>query len=92
MQRAPILAAVALAGTLAACPNWNRERCETPSTQADECRAVPNGTQPFLCSPSRERTPVGDEPCEANPSQTCVIAADGMAHCAPRVAADAGVR
>lgn len=86
-----MLALLCGALALCGCPNWNRERCERPSVQADECRAVQGGRQPFLCSPSRERTPVGDEPCEAS-RQDCVIADGGMAHCAPRVAADAGVR
>lgn len=88
MRTRHVALALCLAGTLAACPNWNRERCETPTANANECRPVTGGRQPFMCSPSRERTPIGDEPCELG-GQDCVIAPDGIAHCAPR--ADAGV-
>lgn len=70
------LVLLALVGALglAACPRWDRPRCETPGVYscADD--------QPHYCAPSRELTPIGDEPC-ARQGRVCALAADGVASC-----------
>jgi hypothetical protein len=69
-----LLALVGIVG-LSACPQWDRPRCETPGVYS--CVA----DHPRICAPSRELTPIGDEPC-ARQGRTCAIATDGRAYCA----------
>jgi hypothetical protein len=78
-----ILAALALAAAVTACPNWNRPACVTPNSFA--CVA----DQPRWCSTTRELTPIGDEPC-GRTGRACVVHADGVAACEP--VADGGAQ
>jgi len=59
---------------LPGCPQWERPRCET--TGVYSCVRE----HPHYCAPSRELTPVGDEPCTAQ-GRVCAIGDDGRAHC-----------
>lgn len=74
MKRAVALASLLLG--LAGCPDWQRPACEQPGAYA--CR----GDQPHYCSPSREWTPSGDEPCGRQGRVCAVDPADGVAYCA----------
>jgi len=76
-----LLIAAALGASLIGCPNWNRPSCPTPGRWS--CVA----DQPHYCSPTRELTPIGDEPCGAS-GRVCEVRADGVGRCAPRT--DAG--
>lgn len=71
------LVLLALVGALGlgACPRWDRPRCETPGIYS----CVDD--QPHYCAPSRELTPIGDEPC-ARQGRVCALASDGVASCA----------
>ena len=77
-----LVIAVALGASLAGCPNWNRPACPTPGRWS----CVEDW--PRYCSPTRELTPIGDEPCGLQ-GRVCALRADGVARCAPRV--DAGL-
>jgi hypothetical protein len=82
VKRAVALAALLLG--LSGCPDWQRPACEQPSAFA--CRS----DQPHYCSPSREWTPIGDEPCSAQGRVCTIDAESGEAFCdAP---ADGGAR
>jgi hypothetical protein len=74
--------AALLGGALSACPSWNRPVCPTPGRWS----CVEDW--PRYCSPTRELTPIGDEPCGLQ-GRVCALRADGVARCAPR--ADAGL-
>lgn len=58
------------------CPKWERPRCETPGAFA--CP----GNHPHYCAPSRELTPIGDEPCSAQ-GRVCALDDAGVASCEP---------
>lgn len=78
-----MLAAVLGVGLgLMGCPNWNRPVCPTPGRWS----CVEDW--PRYCSPTRELTPIGDEPCAAQ-GRVCALRADGVARCAARP--DAGL-
>ena len=67
-----------LAGAIAAgCPNWNRPACPAPGRFS--CVA----DLPRICSPTRELTPIGDEPC-AMQGRSCALDDAGVAWCARR--------
>lgn len=72
-----------LACALAGCPNYVRPECPTPGAYSCE------GDQPQYCSPTRERTPIGDEPCSAQ-GRVCALNDAGVARCA--APADGGAR
>ena len=74
--------ALPLGAALSGCPNWQRPSCPTPGRWS--CVS----DQPHYCAPTRELTPIGDEPC-APQGRVCEVRADGVARCAPR--ADAGL-
>lgn len=77
-----LVIAVALGAALSGCPNWQRPSCPTPGRWS----CVEDW--PRFCAPTRELTPIGDEPC-ALQGRVCALRADGVARCAPR--ADAGL-
>ncbi|TAK26699.1 MAG: hypothetical protein EPO40_19460 [Myxococcaceae bacterium] len=77
-----VVIAAALGAALLGCPNWQRPSCPTPGRWS--CVA----DQPHYCAPTRELTPIGDEPCGLQ-GRVCALRADGVARCAPRV--DAGL-
>lgn len=67
---------------LVGCPNWNRPECPTPGIFS--CVAG----QPHYCAPTKELTPIGDEPCR-NQGRVCALNDAGVARCA--LAPDAAV-
>ena len=60
---------------LVGCPNWNRPACPTPGIFS--CVAG----QPHYCAPTRELTPIGDEPCGLQ-GRVCALNDAGVARCA----------
>lgn len=86
---ATALCIAGLGAVLSGCPNWNRPECPTPGVYS--CA----GDQPHYCAPTKELTPIGDEPCGLQ-GRVCALNDAGVARCAPAPdsgdAADGGAR
>ena len=77
-----VIVATLVGAVLTGCPNWNRPACPTPGVYS--CV----GNQPHYCAPTKELTPMGDEPCGLQ-GRVCALNDAGVARCA--VATDASV-
>lgn len=65
---------LAVSAAVSGCPQWERLRCETPGVYS--CVRE----HPYYCAPSRELTPIGDEPCTAQ-GRVCALDDAGVASC-----------
>jgi hypothetical protein len=69
--------ALGVCALVSGCPQWERPRCPTPGVYS--CVRE----HPYYCAPSRELTPMGDEPCTAQ-GRVCALDDAGRASCEPR--------